>query len=90
MQYQDIFLIENRLGLHARAASVLAQLATSFDAKVILQQGDKEAQADSVLALMLLEGAKGKKVTVTCSGPDAKIALKTIGELIADKFHEQE
>jgi len=90
MQYQDTFLIENRLGLHARAASVLAQLATSFDAKVTLQQGEKEAEADSVLALMLLEGAQGKKIKVTCSGPDAKLALKTIGELIADKFHEQE
>ncbi|SFD30192.1 HPr family phosphocarrier protein [Pseudoalteromonas denitrificans] len=90
MHYQDTFLIENRLGLHARAASVLAQLALSFDAKVTLQQGDKEADGDSVLALMLLEGAQGKEVKVTCSGPDAELALKTIGELIANKFHEQE
>ncbi len=90
MQYQDTFLIQNKLGLHARAASVLAQLADSFDAKITLLQGEKEAEGDSVLALMLLEGAKGKEVKVTCDGPDAKLALEAIGALIANKFHEQE
>lgn len=84
------FIIQNKLGLHARAASQLAQLAMNFDAKITLHQGDKSAEADSVLALLLLESGKGKEVHVVCEGEDEEGALTAIGQLIAEKFHEQE
>ena len=90
MRCEDTFLIQNKLGLHARAATTLAQLALSFDANIILEQDTKTAEADSVLALMLLESSQGKEVKVTCEGPDANQALKAIGALIADKFNEQD
>lgn len=90
MQAEDTFLIKNKLGLHARAATVLAQLAMQFDAQIMLYQDDKMAEGDSVLALMLLESSQGKEVRVVCEGPDAQQALDAIGELIADRFHESE
>ncbi|KJY97689.1 HPr family phosphocarrier protein [Pseudoalteromonas ruthenica] len=90
MMVEGTFIIQNKLGLHARAASQLAQLAMNFDAEIMLYQGDKSAQADSVLALLLLESGKGKEVRVHCEGPDADAALAAIGALIAEKFHEQE
>ena len=49
MRIEDTFLIQNKLGLHARAATVLAQLAVKFDASITLFQDDKEAAGDSVL-----------------------------------------
>ncbi|KPH65117.1 phosphate ABC transporter permease [Pseudoalteromonas porphyrae] len=90
MRLEDTFLIENKLGLHARAASVLAQLAVQFDASITLHQDNKEAAGDSVLGLMLLESSQGKEVKVVCEGPDAEPALAAIGQLIAQKFNEQE
>ncbi|MBS3797267.1 MULTISPECIES: HPr family phosphocarrier protein [unclassified Pseudoalteromonas] len=84
------FVIQNKLGLHARAASQLAQLAMNFDAKITLYQGEKSAEADSVLALLLLESGQGKEVKVVCEGSDEEGALAAIGQLIAEKFHEQE
>ncbi|NMM41917.1 HPr family phosphocarrier protein [Pseudoalteromonas arctica] len=90
MRLEDTFLIKNKLGLHARAASVLAQLAVQFDASITLHQDDKHAAGDSVLGLMLLESSQGKEVKVVCEGPDAKPALAAIGELIAQRFNEQE
>ncbi|ESP95325.1 MULTISPECIES: HPr family phosphocarrier protein [Pseudoalteromonas] len=89
-EYEGVFLIKNKLGLHARAATVLAQLSTQFNAQVTLYQGDKSAPGDSVLALLLLESSQGKEVKVTCTGPDAQDALLAIGNLIEDKFHESE
>jgi phosphocarrier protein NPr len=90
MRLEDTFLIKNKLGLHARAATVLAQLAVQFDAQITLFQDNKEAAGDSVLALMLLESSKGKEVKVVCEGPDAEPALNAIGQLIAQRFNEQE
>lgn len=90
MHSEDTFLIKNKLGLHARAASVLAQLAVQFDATITLFQDEKQAAGDSVLGLMLLESSQGKEVKVVCEGPDAEPALAAIGELIAQRFNEQE
>ncbi|WP_440054894.1 HPr family phosphocarrier protein [Pseudoalteromonas sp. T1lg65] len=87
---EDSFLIRNKLGLHARAATVLAELANQFDAEITLYQGDKQAAGDSVLALLLLESSQGKQVRVTCDGPDAQLALEAIGQLIANNFNEAE
>ena len=76
--------------MHARAATVLAQLAVKFDATITLFQDEKQAAGDSVLALMLLESSQGKEVKVVCEGPDAEPALNSIGELIEQRFHEHE
>jgi phosphocarrier protein NPr len=90
MRSEGTFLKRNKLGLHARAATVLAQLAVKFDATITLFQDDKQAAGDSVLALMLLESSQGKEVKVVCEGPDAEPALNSIGELIEQRFHEHE
>lgn len=90
MAIEKRFLIENKLGLHARAATQLATLAMKFDAKVTIEQGEKSAEADSVLGLMLLESSQGKEVLVRCEGPDQDNALAAIGELIQAKFNEYE
>ena len=66
--------IVNKLGLHARAASKLAQLCQNFSAKIILELEDKSADASSIMAIMLLAGGQGKIVKVTAQGEDAKQA----------------
>ena len=82
--------IQNKLGLHARAATKLAQLSQQFDAKVTLTLDGKDADAGSIMALMLLSGAQGKQLKVSAKGKDAKDALDNICQLIADKFDEEE
>jgi len=82
--------IINKLGLHARAASKLAQLCQQFSAKITLSLDKKEADANSIMAIMLLAGAQGKVVKVTAHGADAPEALLAISQLISDKFDEEE
>ncbi len=82
--------IVNKLGLHARAASKLAQLCQQFSAKITLSLEKKEADASSIMAIMLLAGAQGKIVRVTAQGADATDALQAISQLISDKFDEKE
>lgn len=82
--------IINKLGLHARAASKLAILCQQFSAQITLSLENKEADASSIMAIMLLAGAQGKKVKVTAQGADAIDALHAITQLICDKFDEEE
>ena len=81
-------VIRNKLGLHARPATQLAQLSARYDAQIMLEIGDKSADASSVLGLMLLEGQQGKSVTVNVTGPDAQQALDAVEALITQNFNE--
>ena len=82
--------IINKLGLHARAASKLAQLCQKFTAEITLNLEEKEANANSIMAIMLLAGGQGKIVKVTAKGADAPEALQAITQLISDRFDEEE
>lgn len=90
MTQSRTLLIENRLGLHARAAIKLVELAQSFDAKITLKNADNSAEADSVMALLMLESGQGEPVTVIAEGAQAKQALDAICALIAQKFEEDD
>ena len=76
MTIQKTLTIVNKLGLHARAAPQLVKLANQFDAKIILKKGDKEADASSVLGLMMLESHQGEQVDVIVDGVDALAAIE--------------
>ena len=78
MTIEKTLTIVNKLGLHARAATQLVQLANQFDAKIILVKGEKQADANSVLGLMMLESHQGEQVKVVVEGKDEEQALKAI------------
>ncbi|WP_347368601.1 HPr family phosphocarrier protein [Vibrio vulnificus] len=91
MEFSRKVLIQNRLGLHARAAVKLVELAQSFAAEVTIDnEEDKTAAADSVMGLLMLESAQGQYVTIHASGEQAEQALDAICHLIEDKFEEGE
>ena len=87
---EKTLVIVNKLGLHARAATQLVQLTNKFDAQITLHQGDKQASANSVLGLMMLESHQGKEVRVVIEGKDAQAAMDAVETLIVTKFNEEE
>lgn len=84
------FKIINRLGLHARAASKLVQIASRFPCEVTIIRDGQEANAKSVMGVLLLCGSRGTEVTVETEGPQAEEALAAIGELIENSFGEED
>lgn len=85
------FEIVNMRGLHARAATKLVQLASSFSCDVLISGPDAEdVNAKSVMGVLLICGAKGTVVQVRASGEGAREAVDEIGKLIASRFGEAE
>ena len=82
--------IVNQLGLHARAATKLAQLCQQFDAKIQLVQEGKTADASSVLALLMLASSKGKTLQICAEGEDGEQALHAVAALIRNGFDEEQ
>jgi phosphocarrier protein HPr len=84
------FTIKNKLGLHARAANMVVQTASNFACSITVIKDGIEANAKSIMGLLLLAAGKGSKIVVRADGKDAKEALKEIGKLIEGKFGEKE
>jgi phosphocarrier protein NPr len=81
--------IKNRLGMHARPAMKLFDLVQSFDAEVLLRNDSgTEAEASSVIALLMLDSSKGRFIEVEANGPDENQALAAIIELFNAGFDE--
>lgn len=82
--------IVNRLGLHARAAAKLVNTASRFRSDVRLRADNREANAKSIMGVMMLAASKGTELTLETEGPDEDEAFDTVKELIADRFGEGE
>lgn len=87
---QATLSIVNRLGLHARAASKLVNLAKRFRSEIQLEHGSAKADAKSIMSVMLLAAPFGSEVTVTVTGPDEAEAFEAVRTLISDRFGESE
>lgn len=85
----DITII-NKLGLHARAAAKLTQLASKFNSEIHISKGAKRVNAKSIMGVMMLAAGMGVTVTVDATGPDADQALAEIEALFNDRFGEGE
>ncbi len=83
-------LIINKLGLHARAAAKFVTLAAGFDAEVRLIRGDREVNGKSIMGVMMLAAARGTRLELQASGPDAEQALDQLEDLIRRRFDEDE
>jgi len=83
-------VIDNKLGLHARASAKLTELASRYQAEVWLTRNDRRVNAKSIMGVMMLAAGKGATVTIETEGSDAEAALAAVQALIADKFGEGE
>jgi phosphocarrier protein len=83
--------IQNRLGLHARAAARLVRLAGSFRSEIRLAREDarhREVDAKSIFGVLMLAATQHTRVEIMCQGEDEGEALAALSALINDKFGE--
>jgi len=81
--------IQNKLGLHTRATIKLVELVNSFDATITIRHQNKQADADSVLGLLVLETCYGQEIEIVAQGNEAQQAMRAVTKLIEDKFLEE-
>ena len=85
---EKVYVIKNRLGLHARAAAQLVQLANRFKADVLVRKDGLEVNGKSIMGILMLAAPRGSRIEVSVRGDDATEAMAAIGELIDDGFGE--
>lgn len=83
-------VIVNALGLHARAAAKLVNLAKSFTCSIELCLGEKSVDAKSIMKVMMLAAGQGTVLTLRTRGEEEEDAYDAISTLIGDRFGEEQ
>jgi phosphocarrier protein HPr len=82
--------IQNKLGLHARAAALFVQTVNKFSSQVTVTNDGQTADGRSIMGILTLGATRGSKIQVEAIGEDADKALRAIERLIDNRFNENE
>ena len=81
--------IQNRKGLHARAAAAFVKTIENINAKVEVERMGQVVNGNSIMGLMMLAASQGTTVRVSATGLEAAEAIAKLTELIKSKFGEE-
>lgn len=81
--------INNKIGLHLRAAGEFVKVAAQFRSEVTVHNGDRSANGKSILGLASLAAARGALLRVVVEGPDEEAAQRALVHLFDQNFHEE-
>jgi phosphocarrier protein HPr len=87
---QKQLLIENKLGLHARAAAQIVRSASVYTSKITLIKDGLEVDGKSIMGIMMLAAAKGSNIMLHVDGADEEQAIAGLEKLFKDRFGEKE
>ena len=81
--------ITNELGLHARSAAQIADIAQNSIANVWIQKADEKADASSIIDILTLACSKGTQLTIIIEDSGDFDILNAIGDLVDSGFGEK-
>ena len=85
---EKTLIVQNQLGLHARAAAELVKVTSEFRSEVTLNKDGLQVNGKSIMGIMMLAASKGSKIKVTVEGPDAEECMEAVEKIFSEKFGE--
>ncbi|MCG6925472.1 MAG: HPr family phosphocarrier protein [Acidobacteria bacterium] len=82
--------IQNRLGLHARAAARFVHTAARYQARVTAGRDGRVMDGKSILGILLLGASRGTTIEITADGEDEVEAVEALVALVEGNFGEVE
>ena len=85
---QKTVLIKNELGLHARSAAQIAEIAMKSSGNVWVMKNEEKADASSIMDILTLVCEKGTKIKIIIEDPGDSEILNAIVDLVDNGFGE--
>lgn len=80
--------VTNKLGIHARPASMIVKAATEFSSDIHIIKDSITADAKSIMSVMMLAAAQKSTLIIQADGNDEEGAVEAIAELFRVNFNE--
>jgi phosphocarrier protein len=85
---EKTYTINNRLGLHARPASLFVKTTSKFQSQVKILKDGQEIDGKSIMGLLMLAAGPGTILKVTAEGPDEILVVKSLDDLFDRRFDD--
>lgn len=86
---EKILTVQNRAGIHARPAAIIAQTANKFESEITIIYDDAEVNAKSIMGVIAMGAGYNTQLTFRVEGSDESEAANTLEELFNSKFEEE-
>jgi len=80
--------VTNEEGIHARAATLIAELVRRFDSRVVVIKDNERVESTDVLQVLSLGAGRGSKLSLEAVGGDAEEVLDALVTLFCQNFSE--
>ena len=81
------YTIKNKVGLHARPASLFVKKANEFESDITIEANGTEIDGKSILSVMSLGAGKGTCVIIGADGKDEEDAVAALVQTL-DAFED--
>ncbi len=78
--------IVNPHGVHARVATLIAEIVRNHHSKVSLRKGAERVEGTDVLQIMSLGAAPGEELLIEAEGDDAEAVVDAVAALVDERF----
>lgn len=86
---EKILTVQNRAGIHARPAAIIAQTSNKFESEIIIKNDDVEVNAKSIMGVIAMGAGYNTQLTFCIEGSDESEAASALEELFNSKFEEE-
>jgi phosphocarrier protein len=83
------FVVVNKLGIHARPASMFVRIASRFPCEIFVEKDGERVNGKSIMGLMMLAAGPGSRLIVYARGAEAAPCVRELEALIKRKFDEE-
>ena len=85
---EQVVIVQNRAGLHARPAAMLVQTAGTFKSSVHLEKGSEKVNGKSIMGVITLGAVFNTEIKIIADGEDEQAAVDALVKLFESKFEE--
>jgi phosphocarrier protein len=86
---EESVTIQNKLGLHARAAAIFSKQAAEFSSKIEVTKNQMKVNGKSIMELLTIAAVKGCNISIRADGDDEEHAINALVSLVNDGFGEK-
>lgn len=87
---EEVLIIKNKHGLHARPAAQFVKIAGRFKSDIKVIKDELVINGKSIMGIMMLAAEPGSEISIITDGPDEREAIDALKELILKDFYEKE
>lgn len=85
---QQQIVVRNKIGIHARPAALLVDLASKFHSEIVITKDGRSASAQSMVRLLALKVKQDNAILLSAEGEDEAVALAAVVYLVESGFGE--